>query len=124
VPAAQLVHASAVAPLDEYDPALQGPVGALRPRDAQYMPAEHGVHADCPVTFCCVPTGQGRHETETAPPVEYAPAWQGPDTEPSPEVAQYLPGSHRVHMADDAPPDEYVPVWHKPLTAVRPVEEQ
>ena len=106
MPMMQLVHESADAPLIEYDPALQGPVGALRPRDAQYIPAEHGAHEDCPVMFCSVPTGQGRHVTETAPPVEYEPAWHGPDTDPSPDVAQYLPGSHRVHMADDAPPGE------------------
>ena len=124
MPMMQLVHESAEAPLIEYDPALQGPVGALRPRDAQYMPTKQGKHKDCPVLFCCVPMAHALHEAATAPPVENEPAWQLPETDPSPVFAQYLPGSHSVHMADDAPPGEYVPIWHKPLTAERPVDVQ
>ena len=124
MPTPQLVQAAAVAPPKEYEPALQGPVGLLSPKDPQYMPGKHGAHDDCPVTFCCVPTGQATQAAEAAPPVEYEPVWHKPDTDPSPEDAQYLPGSHRVHIADDAPPGEYVPIWHRPLTAARPVDKQ
>jgi hypothetical protein len=120
----QLVQAEAVAPPTEYDPDLQGPVEKLSPKDPQYIPGEHGVQDACPVASCCVPMGQATHAIETAPPEENEPAWQGPDTDPRPDEAQYLPGSHRVHMADDAPPEEYVPIWHKPLTADRPVDVQ
>ena len=60
----------------------------------------------------------------TAPPVENEPAWQLPETDPSPVFAQYFPGSHSVHMSEDAPPGEYVPIGQKPLTAVRPVDVQ
>ena len=124
MPMMQLVQLLAAAPPKEYDPALQGPVGALRPNEAQYMPAKHGKHDDCPVIFCCIPTEQAMQEAETAPPVEYEPAWHEPETDPRPDVAQYLPESHRVHMSDDAPPGEYVPIRHKPLTVVRPVDKQ
>ncbi len=120
----QLVQLSAVAPPNEYDPALQGPVGTLSPNVAQYIPGKHGAHEDCPVMFCWVPTGQAVQEAATAPPVENEPVWHGPDTDPRPEEAQYLPGSHRVHMAEDAPPEEYVPIWHKPLTSERPEDAQ
>ena len=93
MPMLQLVQVTDVAPPKEYDPALQGPVGLPSPKDAQYMPGKHDEHDDCPVTFCWVPTGQATQAEETAPPVEYEPAWHVPDTEPSPEEAQYLPGS-------------------------------
>jgi hypothetical protein len=106
----QLRQPIAVAPPDEYDPALHGPVGALRPDVAQYMPGKHGAHEDCPVIFCCVPTAHAMQVEEIAPPEENEPAWHAPDTDPRPDEAQYLPGSHRVHMADDAPPEEYVPI--------------
>ena len=38
----QLVQETAVAPPNEYDPALQGPVGLLSPKDPQYIPGEQG----------------------------------------------------------------------------------
>jgi hypothetical protein len=69
----QLVHESADAPLIEYDPALQGPVGALRPRDAQYLPGSHGLHTTCPMIAFMVPAGQGVHAAEVAPAAEYDP---------------------------------------------------
>ena len=79
MPTLQLVQEGAVAPPKEYDPALQGPVGLLSPKDPQYMPGKHGAHDDCPGSFCCVPTGQAT-QADDAPPGEYVPIWHKPLT--------------------------------------------
>ncbi len=66
-------------PLPQKYPAAQGPVGAVRPKVAQYWPAKHGSHSSTArrlSTLLNEPGGQGYSSAKRVPSGQYAPTGQ------------------------------------------------